>query len=230
MYFKEMYFHEGQNLYKGKIRSYTEKDIPALIQVQKESFPPPFPADLWWNEEQLKSHITRFADGALCVEVEGEMAGSITGVIVDLKPGEKHTWEEITDNGYIRNHIPAGNTLYVVDICVQPKFRKLGLGKWLMMAMYEVVVHHKLERLAGGGRMPGYHKVADQMSADSYIAKVTQGELKDPVISFLLRCGRMPVEIIENYLEDEESLNHAVLMEWRNPFTEHNDKDKKKEQ
>lgn len=218
MYYKEQYFHDSEKTYKGKIRSYKEKDIPDLIQVQKESFPPPFPQELWWNEEQLKSHISRFPDGALCVEIEGEVAGSMTGLIVDLMSGEQHTWEEITDNGYIRNHRPYGNTLYVVDICVKPKFRKLGLGKWLMLSMYEVVIHHKLEKLAGGGRMPGYHKVANEMTPDLYIQKVIEGELKDPVISFLLRCGRLPAGIMKEYIEDEESLNHSVLMEWRNPF------------
>lgn len=218
MYYKEQYFHDSEKTYKGKIRSYKEKDIPDLIQIQKESFPPPFPQELWWNEEQLKSHISRFPDGALCVEIEGEVAGSMTGLIVDLMSGEQHTWEEITDNGYIKNHRPYGNTLYVVDICVKPKFRKLGLGKWLMLSMYEVVIHHKLEKLAGGGRMPGYHKVANEMSPDIYIQKVIEGELKDPVISFLLRCGRVPAGIMKEYIEDEESLNHSVLMEWRNPF------------
>lgn len=218
MYYKEQYFHDSEKTYKGKIRSYKEADIPDLIQVQKESFPPPFPQELWWNEEQLKSHISRFPDGALCIEIEGEVAGSMTGLIVDLMSGEQHTWEEITDNGYIRNHRPYGNTLYVVDICVKPKFRKLGLGKWLMLSMYEVVIHHKLEKLAGGGRMPGFHKVANEMSPDTYIQKVIEGELKDPVISFLLRCGRVPAGIMKEYIEDEESLNHSVLMEWRNPF------------
>jgi hypothetical protein len=43
--------------------------------------------------------------------------------------------------------------------------------------------------------------------------------MKDPVITFLLRCGRTPVGVVAGYLEDEESLNHALLMEWRNPFT-----------
>lgn len=218
MYYKEQYFHDNEKIYSGKIRSYKEEDIPGLIQVQKESFPPPFPKELWWNEEQLKSHILRFPDGALCIEIEGEMAGSMTGLIVDLLPEEQHTWEEITNNGYIRNHRPYGNTLYVVDICVKPKFRKLGLGKWLMLSMYEVVIHHKLEKLAGGGRMPGYHKVANEMSPETYIQKVIEGELKDPVISFLLRCGRIPAGIMKEYIEDEESLNHSVLMEWRNPL------------
>ena len=66
--------------------------------------------------------------------------------------------------------------------------------------------------------MPGYHKHADVMSADDYVGAVMAGELKDPVITFLLRCGRTPVQVVPDYLQDEESRNHALLMEWRNPF------------
>jgi GNAT superfamily N-acetyltransferase len=143
----------------------------------------------------------------------------MTGLIVDFNPNHPdHTWEEITDNGYIRNHNPNGNTLYVVDICVRPSYRKLGLGKWLMFSMYDVVVHKGLERLLGGGRMPGFHKKANKMTAEQYLEAVVKGELKDPVITFLLRCGRTPVKVVANYLEDEESCNYAALMEWKNPF------------
>lgn len=84
--------------------------------------------------------------------------------------------------------------------------------------VYEVVVHKGLDRLLGGGRMPGYYKYADEMSAEQYVDAVVSGDLKDPVISFLLRCGRTPLGIVANYLEDEESRNYAVLMEWKNPF------------
>jgi hypothetical protein len=34
----------------------------------------------------------------------------------------------------------------------------------------------------------------------------------------MLRCGRPPAGIASEYVEDEQSLNYAVLMEWRNPF------------
>jgi hypothetical protein len=37
-------------------------------------------------------------------------------------------------------------------------------------------------------------------------------------MTFLLRCGRMPLAVVPGYLEDEESLGCAALMEWRNPF------------
>lgn len=86
-----------------------------------------------------------------------------------------------------------------------------GLGKWLMLSMYDIVVHKGLERLLGGGRMPGYHKKAEEMTADQYLQAVVKGELKDPVITFLLRCGRTPVKVAANYLADEESCNYGAL-------------------
>ncbi len=219
MYDKRLYVFDGNTPREAVIRNYTKDDFADLIRVQQESFPPPFPSELWWNEQQLHNHVTLFPEGALCVEVGGRIVGSMTGLIVDFDPAHTdHTWEEITDGGYIRNHRPDGNTLYVVDICVSPPYRKLGLGKWLMQSMYEVVVHLGLDRLLGGGRMPGYHRYANELSPETYIDKVVAGELNDPVITFLLRCGRTPLAIVRNYLEDEESLNHAVLMEWRNPF------------
>ncbi|WML56603.1 GNAT family N-acetyltransferase [Neobacillus sp. PS2-9] len=220
MYRKEFFVFDQDKPVPVVIRNYEEKDFPDLIRIQQESFPPPFPSELWWNEEQLKNHVTLFPQGALCIEVNGEIAGSMTGLLVDFDPQHpEHSWEEITDNGYIRNHNPNGNTLYVVDIGVRPAFRKLGLGKWLMFSMYDVVVHLGLNRLLGGGRMPGYHKHANDMTPEQYIDAVVKGELKDPVITFLLRCGRTPVRVVANYLEDEESYNYGTLMEWKNPFS-----------
>lgn len=219
MYRKELYVFDQERPVPAVIRNYQKEDFPALIRIQQECFPPPFPSDLWWNTEQLHNHVSLFPEGALCIEIDGEIVGSMTGLLIDFDPKHPdHTWEEITDNGYIRNHTPKGNTLYVVDISVRPSYRKLGLGKWLMLSMYEVVVHHKLERLLGGGRMPGYHKKAHEMTVEQYLEAVVNGDLKDPVITFLLRCGRTPIKVVANYLEDEESCGYGALMEWRNPL------------
>ncbi|MFD0694046.1 GNAT family N-acetyltransferase [Paenibacillus sp. GCM10027628] len=222
-YYKSLYVFDGEKPVSSIIRNYKTEDFEGLIRVQQESFPPPFPSELWWNEEQLQEHVTRFPEGALCVEIAGEIAGSITGLRVQYDPqhATDHSWATITDNGYIRNHSPDGDTLYIVDICIRPAYRKFGLGKWMMQSMYEVVVQLGLDRLLGGGRMPGYHKVADTMSIEAYGEAILNGRLKDPVITFLLSCGRTPVQVVPDYLEDEESRNYALLMEWRNPFRSH---------
>lgn len=221
MYRKECYVFARERIAPAQavVRNYTEADFPGLLVIQQESFPPPFPSDLWWTEEQLQNHVTLFPVGALCVEVDGELAGSMTGLLVAFDPAHpEHTWAEATDEGYIRNHNPHGDTLYVVDISVRPGFRKWGLGKLLMHSMYEVVVQHRLARLLGGGRMSGYHRHAERLTAEQYLHEVLRGELQDPVITFLLRCGRTPVQVVAEYLEDEESRNYAALMEWKNPF------------
>lgn len=216
--FKQMNVSDGEQMLPVTIRRYHRKDFAGLIDVQERSFPPPFPSELWWNEEQLTEHITRFPEGALCAEIEGIVVGSMTSLRLNLDEQSPHDWASVTDNGYIRNHNPQGETLYVVDICVAPDYRKFGLGKWLMQSMYETVVHLNCARLLGGGRMPGYRELAGTMSPEEYVGRVTAGELKDPVLTFLLRCGRLPVKVVAEYLEDEQSANYAALMEWRNPF------------
>lgn len=156
MYRSEFFIFQDNQSYPVVIRNYTQEDFDELIKIQSECFPPPFPSELWWDKEQLTNHVSLFPEGALCIEVGGELAGSMTSLIVDFDPEHpQHTWEEVTDNGYIRNHNPNGNTLYIVDIAVRPSFRKYGLGKLMMQAMYHLVIQLGLERLLGGGADAG---------------------------------------------------------------------------
>nr|WP_328700242.1 hypothetical protein [Bacillus sp. NSP9.1] len=108
----------------------------------------------------VEKDVTLFSEGALCIEVNGEIAGSITALFLNIH-GNKL---QIMD---IRNHSPNGSTLYVVDIGVR-------LGKWLMSSMYDVVIHKQLKRLLGGGRMPGYHKKAKEMTPENYLEAFVQ--------------------------------------------------------
>lgn len=215
---EQLLFSDGKPV-RIIIRNYETKDFDELIDIQSECFPPPFPSDLWWNKEQLTNHVTLFPEGALCIEIDGKIVSSLTGLCVNFDPAHpNHTWAEATDNGYINNHDPKGNTLYIVDISVRPSYRSLGLGKIMMQSMYQIVIELGLDRLLGGGRMPGYQKHANEMTATEYVDAVLAGKIHDPVISFLLRAGRMPIAVVDNYLDDEESLNYGVLMEWKNPF------------
>ncbi len=223
LYHKEVYLKSPEperSPAKTVIRNYSASDFAELIRIQAESFPPPYPEELLWSREQLSSHLAHYPEGAICVEVDGELAGSMTSLRMtwDPKHPASHNWAEVTDDGYIRNHQPDGNTLYIVDLCVRPKYRKWGLAQWMMQAMYHLVIEQGLDRVLGAGRMPGYHKVAERLTPEQYIEQVVEGQLHDQVISFLLRCGRVPVGVAADYLDDEESCNYAALMEWSNPF------------
>ena len=121
--------HEGSFI-PVVVRNYTRADFETMIALQADCFPPPFPEDLWWSREQLENHVSLFPEGAICVEHDGRIIGSLTGLLVKFDPKElDHTWEDMTDNGFIRTHDPDGDTLYIVDICISPEYRKSGLGK-----------------------------------------------------------------------------------------------------
>ncbi|MCP3025922.1 GNAT family N-acetyltransferase [Halobacillus sp. A5] len=201
------------------IRNYEEQDFSRLIEVQKKAFPPPFPSDLWWDEEQLYNHISIFRDGCICIEVEGEIAGSMTAMRTEINENTHHTWEEVTAGGTMRTHNPNGSVLYVVDICIDPAYRSLGLGSQLTQAMYETVVHYKLDRLMGGARMPAYHKYKNDLTPEEYVNLVLKNEITDPVLTFLFKAGRSPVCPMAEYIDDKESCNYGLITEWRNPFT-----------
>lgn len=200
------------------IRSYRVTDLEALIQVQRECFPPPFPSELWWNAEQISEHCRRFPAGALCAEIDGQIVGSATAHCVHFDPQHPtHTWAEIADHGYLRNHSDQGNTLYGVDVAVRPAFRGQGVAKALYQARFALVRQLGLQRFLAGSRISGYHHHHATMTPEAYTAAVLAGTLIDPVITPQLRAGLQPVSLIHNYLDDREAANCALLMEWRNP-------------
>jgi len=200
------------------IRPYTEADYPALLQIQRECFPPPYPEEQLWSLEQIRSHVEHFPEGALCAVLEGKLVGSCTSLIIQWNPGEAaHSWGEATDWGFIRTHNPRGNTLYGVDIAVRPAYRGRGIARALYQARYELVRRLGLERFLAGGRMPGYHRYRNHLTPEQYAQEVISGRILDPVITPQLKAGLKPLRVVRDYLPDQESGNCALLLEWRNP-------------
>lgn len=202
-----------------RIRPYGPADLDQLIAIQRECFPPPFPSELWWSAEQIASHARLFPAGALCAEAEdGTLVGSATAHRLAWSPADPdHTWAEAADGGWLRNHDPAGDTLYGVDIAVRPAWRGRGVARRLYRARYDLVRRLGLRRFLAGSRISGYHGHRDRLTPEAYAAAVVAGELSDPVITPQLRAGLVPVRLVRGYLPDAEAADCALLMEWRNP-------------
>ncbi|WP_088104480.1 GNAT family N-acetyltransferase [Halalkalibacter urbisdiaboli] len=200
------------------VRPYTMDDFKGLLEVQKEAFPPPFPEELWWSKDQIQAHLETFPEGALLAEIDGKVVGSATSLLITYD-GKPHTWEEVADNGYIRNsHNPNGDSLYGIDVCVRPSYRGRGIAKALYEARKETVRKLGLTRFLAGCRIPNFHEYADKMSVESYIEAVKRGEIHDSVLSFMLKQGLTAIQALPHYLDDDESLDFAVLVEWRPSF------------
>lgn len=198
------------------VRPYTLADWPGLFQIQRECFPPPYPEKQLWSREQIESHIRHFPEGALCAAVGGELAGSCTCLIIQFDPGHpQHAWAEVTGDGFIHTHNPQGDSLYGVDMAVRPAWRRQGVARAMYAARFDLVRRLGLKRFLAGGRMPGYHRYRDRWSPEEYAAAVIRGDVEDLVITPQLRAGLKPLQVVHDYLPDEESANCALLLEWR---------------
>jgi predicted amidohydrolase/GNAT superfamily N-acetyltransferase len=197
-----------------RVRPLRRADFEAVVKLQLACFPGMKP----WKRDQFDSQIRLFPDGQLCVEYDGKIVASSTSLIVDFDlHSDWHDWKEIADGGYIRNHAPRGDTLYGIEMMVSPEYRGKRLSRRLYDARKALARRLNVARIIIGGRMPGYHRYADRMSAEDYLERVTDKEIYDPVVTAQLANGFELVRLIPNYMPgDQESCGYATFLEWVN--------------
>lgn len=199
---------------KIRVRPITMEDFDDLVELQKQCFP----GMLTWHRDQIESQIRLFPNGQLCVEYKDELVASSSSLIVDYDAySDWHDWREISSGGTIANHDPEGDTLYGIEIMVHPKFRGLKLARRLYEARKILARRLNLARIIIGGRIPGYGKYADEMSARDYVEKVMRRGMYDPVLTTQLANGFVLRRLIPDYLpSDVESKGYATFCEWTN--------------
>ena len=150
--------------------------------------------------------------------LDGKIVGAANSLIVNMGPDplRPHTWTGATDNGYFTNHDALGDTLYGADVYAHPDKRGQGVGALLYEARRALCRRLNLRRILTGGRLWNYPEHAE-LSPEEYAFRVSAGELTDLVLSFQLREGFILRGILNNYLRDQRSKNHAALLEWLNP-------------
>jgi predicted amidohydrolase/ribosomal protein S18 acetylase RimI-like enzyme len=196
------------------VRNLKPEDYEQVTGLQLKCFPGMKP----WRREQFESQLLIFPEGQICIEYERKLVASSSSLILDFAMyAEWHNWREIADEGFIRNHNPAGNTLYGIEIMVDPEFRGMRLARRLYDARKNLARGKNLMRIVLGGRIPGYQKHKDAMTAREYVEKVVNKSLVDPVLTPQLSNGFVLVRLLKSYLEaDKESLGYATLLEWKN--------------
>lgn len=196
------------------VRNTRVEDLDEIIELGKRCFPNMVP----WKREQLESHIRIFPEGQFCVEYENKLVGSCSSLIVNFDEyDDQHTWNVITDNGYITNHDPNGFNLYGIEVMVDREYRRMKIGHRLYEARKELARRLNLQSIIIGGRIPNYHEFKDEMSPREYVDAVEKHSIYDPVLSFQLLEGFTIKRINPRYLpEDKASESFATLMEWNN--------------
>ena len=198
------------------------EDATGVAALQRLCFPEPFPEDLLWKAEHIAHHIALFHEGQFVVKHQGLVIGSTTNALIDEDHFQAHLpWEETIGGLHLTQHDPAGCTLYGVDISVHPDWRSKGIGRALYQARFDFVRNERLTRYATGCRVPGFREWLTQRSLakslealNEYLSLVQMNQLNDRTLTPLLKMGVTLVRGQLDYMEDEESLNCAALLEW----------------
>ena len=199
------------------VRNTTPEDFPSIIELSHQVYPfaPPY------TDVQLGSHHRLFPEGQFVAvdTASQEVVGMAANLIVRWDDYDMQTnWRDFTDNGMFTNHDPVrGRTLYSAEVMVSPSRQRQGIGSKIYEARLAMVTRLRLLRIRGGGRLRHYHRYADRMSAEDYVIKVIRGELRDPTLSYQLKCGYHVIGVVSDYLfKDPESLGWVAVLEWIN--------------
>ncbi len=200
--------------WKVVVRPLVMEDYEALIRIQEASFP----GMQVWARDQIASQLDIFPAGQLGVEIDGLLVASASSLILEFDPTMAwHDWKKVADEGFIRNHNPRGDTLYGIEIMVDPEFRGMKLSRRLYDARKELCREMNLARIIIAGRLPGFANQAEDLSAREYVEKVMDRTLFDPVLTAQVANGFMLRGLIPNYLpSDSESRGYATFLEWVN--------------
>jgi predicted amidohydrolase/ribosomal protein S18 acetylase RimI-like enzyme len=199
---------------KVKVRRLTPDDYKAVTEIQQACFPGMKP----WTPEQWKSIMETFPEGQIGVEYKRKLVASSCSLILNFDEySGSHSWNELTGNGTISTHRPDGDTLYGIEIMVDPKYRSLKLARRIYEARKTLVRERNLKRIVIGGRVPNYHKHQNKLTIRQYVDHVTDKKKFDPVLTTQLSNGFMLKRIIRDYLpNDVESGGYATYLEWVN--------------
>jgi GNAT superfamily N-acetyltransferase len=168
----------------------------------------------------LRKQLERFPEGQFVALYEDEDAVRVVGTAHTMRTSEAPhvgTWEGTIGDITISKHDPQGEWLYGVEMAVRPDYRRFGVGTALYEARFDLVRRLNLRGWYAGGMLMGYPKYRHQLSPREYGEKVISGELEDPTVSMQIKRGFVPQEVIENYMEERQSGNAAILIVWTNP-------------
>ncbi len=194
------------------VRPLKVTDWESVVALQKTCFPN---MDTW-TKEQFESQIAIFSEGQIGIEYQGKLVASSSSLILDFELyKEWHSFDEIADHGFIRNHRPDASTLYGIELMVDPAYRGLKLARRLYDARKRLAREKNLMRIVVGGRIPSYYKHSNLMSAHEYVDKVMTKTLFDPVLTVQLSNDFVLKRIIPIYFTtDVDSKGFSAFVEW----------------
>ena len=186
------------------------KDISGLVELDKKKW-----RDLAAGFDKWESRMRIFPEGVLVAEYNKKIVGTAVAHIVDYPEDRIPSWEEITDNGYIRNHNLKGNKFYGVNFTVDRQENKRVAFNIHEYQLNSLVRERGLP-FRVGHVAPFVSDYKNKYGVDKLSKeKVEELARNDPVIeSLYFKLGFELIQACEDYfIEDKKSDGWGLIFE-----------------
>lgn len=202
---------------KLAVRVLTESDAPDVAAISEKVYSR---INASWKEEQFLRLLRIFPEGQVGVEDNGKIVAFAFSLVIDYNRfGDHHTYTQVTGDFKFGTHDLDGDVLYGIEVCVNPDYQGLRLGRRLYDARKEICEQLNLRAIIAGGRMPNYAEYEEELTPRQYIDRVKRKEIYDPVMTFQLSNDFHVKKVLKGYLPyDTESKAYATLLEWNNVY------------
>lgn len=210
---------KNDNKPKLIIRNATVSDISEIQELSSKVYT----KSQKYTKAELRGQIRHFPEGQFVAIYQDKIIGYCSSLVTtEKKAMKKHSWREITGNGYCSTHIRNGDFLYGVDVFVDPSFRRMRIGERFYKERMNLCKFLRLKGIIFAGRVPLLRKKYRQIgSVEAYLEAVLDKKIHDPVLNFQLRHGFEIIGILNDYdPTDYESMGYAIHMLWNNPEIE----------
>lgn len=134
------------------IRNTELQDLDSVVALENRIWP----AGTRAPKEKFQSRLEVFPPGFFLAFKNSHLIGASTSEIIRYQPGQEiASWEEITDDGWIRKtHHSQGNALYVVSLGA---LSRSGAGSALLQAQKRLTRKLDLDYLVLDTRIPNHN-------------------------------------------------------------------------
>lgn len=190
-------------------------DFAGVVALQRLCFPEPFPESHLWTTDHLNAHFEKFPEGQFVATAGSLIVGSCSNNRVCMPAGPSD-WEEINGGLSFENFDPKGPHLFGADISVHPEFRRIGIGRRFYNQRFDLVEGFGLKSYVTICRIPGYQawRTHHEGTVEQYVNGVAEKNWADLTLTPLLQYELTIVGILPNCMDDEESGNYGVRLEW----------------
>lgn len=206
------------------IREAVDSDIDGIVTMDLSVFGDILEQQTTDPHTMFRNRLRNCHGWFWVLEIDGAIEGFLSAQPMQLDPETFISWADTTTDGTFEGTYDNSSTsLYVAALSATPGASKIDATDLLLAHGMSKAIREGKKRAYFISRMPGYHKLADVMTAEEYYQSRIERKGKKVAMDWQLRMyesfGAKRVRLVKDgYDVDWQSAGYGVLFVLNIPF------------